>query len=170
MKLADWLHTRSITPEQLRRMLGVPNRSTIHRWLDGSRRPSPDRLHQIELLTEGEVTRDDFDDPAPPECAQVILGEDGEEEWVFEWSRGDRRQAAALRSMRAEPKEWETFTTPLAKALDILGSRARLTPRGTFLLDGRPSDARRIVKAANELLASKGGDQMPYPTVKRREP
>ncbi|MEM9167593.1 MAG: hypothetical protein AAGB48_11315 [Planctomycetota bacterium] len=170
MKLADWLHARSLTPEQLRRMLGVPNRSTVHRWLDGSRRPAPDRLHQIELLTEGGVTRLDFEDPGPPRCAEVVFGDDGEPDLVFPWSKGADRHDAAHRAMLGEPREGEAFTTPLLKALDVLGSRAKLTARGTFLLDGRPSDARRIVLAANALLASRAEPPIVYPTVRRSEP
>ena len=170
MKLADWLHARSLTPEQLRRMLGVTNRSTIHRWLDGTRRPGRDRLQQIELLTEGAVTPADFDDPAPPHCAQVVERAQGKEDLIFPWSKGAERREAAFEAMMDEPREGEVFTTPLLSALEVLGTRAKLTPRGTFLLDGRPSDARRVVAAANEKLASKGHPRLPYPTVKRREP
>ena len=170
MKLADWLHTRSLTPEQLRRMLGVTNRSTVHRWLDGTRRPGKDRLHQIELLTEEAVTAADFDDSAPPRCAQLVEHPQGKKDLVFPWSKGVDRRDAAFEAMMDEPREGDVFTTPLLSALEILGSRAKLTPRGMFLLDGRPSDARRVVAAANEKLASKGHPQLPYPTVKRREP
>lgn len=163
MKLADWLHVRGLTPEQLRSMLGVAKRSTVNRYLSHQRVPQPKTLMKIIELTEGAVTLADFMDAEPPDCAAVILDEDDNEKWVFPWSRGDEHHEAALAAVRAEPDAGSRLSNPLALALRTLDGRARMTPRGRFLLDGRPSDARRVVQAANAILEDRGEPPIPYP-------
>ncbi|MEM1166912.1 MAG: helix-turn-helix transcriptional regulator [Planctomycetota bacterium] len=168
MKLADWLHARSLTPEQLRRMLGVTSRSTVNRYLGGDRVPRPPILHQIHDLTGGAVTLEDFLDPTPPECAAVVRDVGGRTRWVFPWSRGYAQERAFIEMMRS-PREGDTPSEPLTMAMETLGSRLRRTRRGRFLLDGRPSDARRVVAAANRIRAASGEPPIPYPTVRRRD-
>lgn len=165
MKLADWLHQRSKTPEQLRRMLGVKNRSTIHRYLSGERRPGREVLDRIEEVTEGQVTEADFVDPSPPKCAIVVLNEQGEPRLVFRWSRSAENQRRAFDSLRDEPHEWDRLTGVVTRAIRILAGRARFTKRGVFLLDGRPTDARRIVSAANEVLKAQDLPLLRYPRL-----
>ncbi|MEL6330387.1 MAG: helix-turn-helix transcriptional regulator [Planctomycetota bacterium] len=165
MKLADWLHARGLTPEQLRRMLGVKNRSTVHRWLSGDRVPSRNWLRALETLTDSEVLKGDFLDTSPPKCAVIVLDEHGEPRLVFPWSRGDDHHDAALEQVLSEPPAGSTLTDPITTALRILDGRARFTPRGVFLLDGRRTDARRVVAAANEVLRHRNLRQIPYPGV-----
>lgn len=70
MKLADYLKANGIPASRFRRLLNLRDRSTLWRWLNGSRVPRPDRLRQIEYLTNGQVTAEDFQAPAlSPEAA-----------------------------------------------------------------------------------------------------
>ena len=75
MKLADYLYENSMTPGQLRRMLGVKNRSTIHRYLLGERVPNPETMLKIAKLTRHQVGLADFLDPSPPGCARFNKAE-----------------------------------------------------------------------------------------------
>ena len=162
MKLADWLYDNSMTPGQLRRMLNV-NRTTIHRYLNGQRTPTPERLQQIIEITQGVVTLADFLDPAPPECAITAPpSEEGDEpRTLLPWS-------PEYQTVRAELEQADLdgpVSSPLDRAMKLLGSRAVLTRRGTFLLDGKVSDPRRIVAAANRALKDNGEPPIPYPGV-----
>lgn len=62
-----------------------------------------------------------------------------------------------------DPEEWPYG--PLRRAIGVLGPRVRHTRRGRFLLDGRVTDPKRIVIAANRVLRSKGECPIPYPGV-----
>ena len=86
MHLSDWLFINSMTPAQLRRMLGVLTRSTITRLLTGQRLPGPRLLRRIETLTRGQVTALDFVNPAPPQCARLVRRPDGTTRVVLPWS------------------------------------------------------------------------------------
>lgn len=167
MKLADWLYTNSITPEQLRRMLGLKQRSTVYRHLNGDRKPSKPVMDKIKLITDGEVGEADFEDTSPPNCAAVIEDANGNPRLVFPWSRGQQYQEAAYRSSRDPEPGPDRVSNTIMKALNILGGRARLTQRGRFMLDGRPTDARRVVVAANELLEERGKPLLEYPGTTR---
>ena len=165
MKLADWLHTRSVTPEQFRRMLGVRSRTTVQRYLTGERRPSPPLLQKIIELTEGAVQLEDFLDPAPPRCAAVVIDPDGHTRVVFPWASDTDRLTAAGQAAMAEPLEGTVWTPPLVRAMETLDPRVRFTKRGVFLLDGKPSDPRRIVRAANHILTAEGKPPIVYPGI-----
>ncbi|MDX9911457.1 MAG: hypothetical protein RBS39_06480 [Phycisphaerales bacterium] len=157
MKLADWLYESSVTPGQLRRMLGV-DRTTVHRYLIGSRIPQPHRLQRIFELTKGRVRLEDFLDPSPPECARQVPRPDGSMRLVLPWS-GDGP---------AEPPGTpasDRLSAPVLRAIEVLSGRAWFTPAGTFLLDGRQADPRRIVIAANDVLRKRGDPPIAYPGV-----
>lgn len=165
-KLADWLLRERLTPEQLRRMLGVKNRSTVMRWLTGARVPGAEMLQKINDITQGEVTIEDFLDPSPPKCAEVILDLAGNPKLVFPWTPGREVQAEAYKKVRTEPREGDRWSDPITKAMEVLGNRVRFTKRGLFLLDGRVTDARGVVREANKVLDAFGRPQLPYPGVK----
>lgn len=158
MKLADWLFESRRTPSVLRRSLGV-QRSTMQRYLTGSRIPSPTRLQRIIEITDGDVQLIDFLDPTPPECA-LVVHEGDRERWVLPWSPDylDHKDAA-------EAHDDEMVSTPLQRAFAVLGPRASLTKRGVFLLDGGTADARRVVTAANAVLRSRNQPLIAYPGV-----
>lgn len=163
MKLADWLFEQNLTPEQLRVMLGVKNRSTIKRYLDGDRVPREDVLQKITEITHGRVTHKDILDPSPPRCAAVIIGDNDEARLVFPWSRDVSGQEQAFAEMLQGPREEDCLSNPVDEALRVLGARARFTDRGRFLLDGRPTDAQRVVRAANQLLRNRHEPLIAYP-------
>lgn len=167
MKLADWLFANRLTPEQLRRMLGVANRTTIHRYCEGSRTPRADLLQQIHEITQGEVTLADFLDTGPPKCAAIVQSRTGESRLVFPWSKRTPEIDAALEQLNRAPGEHTHLSDPVTRALEVLGPRARFTKRGVFLLDGHVSDARRVVAAANQLLEAEGQPPIDYPGVSR---
>ncbi len=156
MKLADWLYYESTcTPRDLRLTLGV-SKSAMSLYLASKRTPRDDVLTKITIITKGNVTRADFEHPDPPRCAEVHIRKDGSTRWVFPWSTG-KPQRGVLYSSRV--------SSPLLRAIEVLHGRARLTPRGVYLLDGRVSDPKRIVRAANERLRSLGQEPIQYPTV-----
>ncbi|UYV13482.1 MAG: hypothetical protein NCW75_04155 [Phycisphaera sp.] len=148
-----------MTPSQLRRMLGVQRRSTVWRYLTGERIPQPQTLQRIQDLTDQEVVLEDFLDPSPPRCARTITGADGCHRMVLPWSPDypDEDPTAA--------NDQGPLSLPVLRALDVLGARAQFTRTGVFLLDGRSSDVRRIVRTANEVLRRRGEPTIAYPGV-----
>lgn len=159
MKLADYLYENSMTPSQLRTMLGVKNRSTIHRYLLGERVPNPETMLKITRLTRFQVGLADFLNSSPPNCARIVDDEHGVPRIVLPWSPDYRKDDYAP-SRRGDP-----LTGPVQRAIDLLEGRARFTPRGVFLLDGRVCDLKDIMRAANVLLESRGEQPIPYPGV-----
>ena len=183
MKLADYMHKHNLTPEQIRRMLGVRSRSTVLRYINHERRPAPDLMDKIEKITNDEVTRVDFDDTSPPNCLRVVIDWRGNEQKVYPWTaieqRSSRRKVAndnRRAQQRQTNRRWgreidkdKWPSPPLQRAIVILGGRAVHARRGGFLLDGRKVDAKRIVAEANRVLRKRGLDQIPYPGVYRPE-
>ena len=195
MKLADYLYETKTTPTHFRRMLGevVTCRSTIWKYLMGERIPQPRVMVAITLRSGGAVRLEDFLDPRPPQCARFMARDDGTSRMILPWSKGwptdehgdplppsdvgdhDELQRQELTDAEAlsddgEPAphcdgEATDMTQPMERALRVLGTRARFTPSGTFLLDGRITDNRRLVKAANEILLSTGQPPIRYPGV-----
>lgn len=159
MKLADYLYENSMTPSQLRTMLGVKNRSTIHRYLLGERVPNPETMLKITRLTRFQVGLADFLDSSPPNCARIVDDEHGVPRIVLPWSP-DYRKDDHTPSSSGDP-----LTGPVQRAIDLLEGRARFTPRGVFLLDGRVCDLKDIMRAANRVLESRGEQPIPYPGV-----
>jgi hypothetical protein len=159
MKLADWSYDNSITPAQLRRMLGVQCRSTVWRWLTNERIPQPPMMRKIEELTGGQVTLKDFLDPRPPACARWVTCADGTRRMRLPWSPDYGDDGGPPENEEDD----DGFSIPVRRALRVLGDRARFTRRGTFLLDGRVTDLRRLVKKANELLKARGLPPIRYP-------
>ena len=158
MKLADWLFENSITPGQLRRMLGGVNRATVHRYLMDLRVPRPDLLDKIESITKGDVRLRDFLDPKAPDCARIVKTPSGDERFVLPWSK-------AWAHADEPPHQSSRLTAPVQRAIYALEGRAWFTPSGTFLLDGRVSDPKRIVARANEVLAEQRKPLIAYPGV-----
>lgn len=160
MKLSDWLFENSMTPRQLRVMLGVKNRSTLHRWMTNERVPAPRMLQRIIEITNGEVKLEDFLDPNPPVHAREEKRPDGSLKWVLPWSLDAGRHATDTR-----PATLPRLSPPLLRAIEVLGGRAWYTPSGKFMLDGRLSDPKRLVSAANVVLRKRGSTVIKYPIV-----
>jgi len=159
MKLADYLYENSMTPGLLQKRLGVSNRSTVWRWLTGERTPKPAMLTRIRAFTQGQVLPSDFEDPVPPKCSQIFIDDHGIERTVLPWSPFwvDPRFPDVPTSGR--------LSRPVLDAIKILNGRARFTPRGRFLLDGRTADIKKVMHAANELQERAGRPPIPYPGV-----
>ena len=160
MKLSDWLFENSMTPRQLRLMLRVKDRSTVYRWLANERVPKPKMLQKITELTKGSVRLEDFLDPNPPVHAKEVRREDGSLKWILPWTLDQHRP----RDPRP-PSSIPRLSPPLLRAIEVLSGRAWFTPSGKFLLDGRVSDPKRIVAAANAVLGKKGQRRIKYPVV-----
>ncbi len=60
MTLNDWIHHTGATTGQVARALGV-HRATVWRWIRDGRTPGMTHIRQIERLTEGAVTLEDWD-------------------------------------------------------------------------------------------------------------
>lgn len=159
MKLADFAFVNGLSVGILGRRLGIKNRSTLHRYLNGERVPEWKTMCRIMELTNDSVGPRDFLSPEPPACAVVQEREDGSTRWVFPWSRSiDDADHDALDEQ--EPSE------PLARALLILGSRANSVSDDRYLLDGSQTDIRGLVRAANRMLSQAGQQVILYPGVK----
>lgn len=174
MKLADFMQKHSITPQQLRTMLGVKSRSTVLRYVNGERLPSPELMLRIEELTGGAVTLADFLDPDPPRCVRVVIDRHGREQTIYPWSVLETRPKPRRPANDNRPARRRASTTdphdvwpspPLQRAIDLLGPRVRHAKRGGFLLDGRIADTKRVMTSANELLKARGEKPIPYPGV-----
>lgn len=188
MKLADFMHEQQITPWALRRMLGVKGQSTVQRYLSGERVPSPALMRRIHELSDGRVTVEDFLDPEPPRCARVVIDRRGRPRMVFPWTELDAVPRSAQNENRTQPRkrhvpgkpldppersgrldpgedpdDWPYG--PLRHALEELGPRAMQSKRGHFLLDGRVTDPKRLVAAANRERTRRGESPIPYPGV-----
>jgi len=161
-KLADYIFFEmNLTPRELRRILGVRDRTTLWRYLTGKRIPQPKMLQKIYEVTDGKVTLKDFLDPAPPRCAEIISLPDGKSRMTLPWSPDPTRNEVARPCDGYEPR----ITPPIKRALEALDGRGWFTPSGKVLLDGRVTDLKRLVRAANETLKAKGKDPIPYPGV-----
>ena len=161
MKLADYLIKYDISPSAFARRARVRSRTTIHRYLKGQRRPSPEVILRIEKITKGEVTRKDF--------FQLRCRNDSQDS-LFPWSRFAeeyfRQIDADFKNMLEEPPEGDLASPPLREALMILGSRVSYDKsQRNFWLDGRPSEPKQIVMQANRILTSIGKEPISYPLV-----
>jgi hypothetical protein len=163
MKLADYLYYSGLSPSDVQGQLGIKHRSTIYRYLTGECRPRGKTMQRIESLTHGKVTPKDFDDPRPPDCAVVIRRSNGRLSAVLPWSTRDGRLDAAHKASKSEPTEERILTEQARRALWILMPRAKHLGNDRFMLDGRSSDLRRIIIAANAFLISRGMDPIEYP-------
>jgi len=124
--------------------------------LANQRIPQPHTLQRIVEATDGQVQLADFLDGTPPKCAEIIRRPDGSKRWIFPWSNAVPEQSE-MYSSRLSPS--------LVKAIAVLDGRAWYTPKGRFLLDGRISDPKRIVSAANIILREKDQPVINYPIV-----
>ena len=163
MKLADYLFQTGMTTTQLRRALGLASRSAITRYLHGERVPNPETLQKIIELTAGRVQLRDFLSPGNPECATVIVLNDGRKKLVFPWSTREDDLEAANDVEQRRAVEQDNLSPPMQQVLATVGHRAWRTARGKWLLDGRPSDLRRIVQEANRCRHDAGLPPIRYP-------
>lgn len=68
MQLRDWLLKQNMTHEAFGALVGgKARRSTVTRWVNGSRIPRRDEMAKIASVTGGEVTAADFYDPGAPD-------------------------------------------------------------------------------------------------------
>lgn len=163
MKLADFLHESRMTTTQLRRALGVSSRSTVTRYLHGERTPSLAMMMKIAKLTQGRVQPHDFATPGNPICATVITLPSGKKKLVFPWNT-NAADLAAVEALERVRGANDNMSTPIATAIRELEHRVKR--RGDQLwLDGRPSDARRVILAANDRRKRRGETPLAYPNT-----
>lgn len=164
MKLADFLCDYCVTPGQLKKRLGISNRSTLHRWLHHQRCPKPEYVLAIEELTGGQVTLSDFLDPTPPKCAIVVELPNGKTKWILPWSRTSEEE---LETIHEPEDDHDELSTPVRRALATLGHRALELTHGMYRVDGRTTDTAGMVRSANETLHRNGQEQISFPGVKK---
>lgn len=124
MKLADYLHRNRMTPNDLRRLLGVRRRSTVGRYLTGERIPELRTLQRIIEITGGQVQPVDFLDPKPSQCAVKVRFGDGTPRLVFPWANRAVELDATLTSAFDQSEEDDLPNLAVRKALAVLGTRA----------------------------------------------
>lgn len=161
MKLETYLIAQQLSPAEFARQLGVGSRTTIHRYLSGERQPSPRILHRIEMVTQGKVTAEDF---------AANDNSDEEERLPPPWAKkNDKMNTLGEQAFLAMIREWndaQNLSPPVQKAIDVLGARVDVDRiQQNFKLDGRPSDLRRIISAANAILALRQEPLIHYPMV-----
>jgi len=163
MKLADYMYEQQLTPSDLRRLLRIQSRETLWRYLKNERIPQPQVLLLIEELTKGRVRLQDFLDPSLPKCAKKIVDRFGREKVVLPGSKDWPGDPIPVYTVGTED-----LSPPVRRAFEVLGNRVKYT-KGKFFLDGRLSDLRRIMRAANEELRRRGEPPIPYPGVEPLE-
>lgn len=167
-------------------MLGLKSRTTVFRYLSGEHKPSREVMVRINQISGGLVREEDFDDPTPPRCMKVVMDHLGRRKLVFPWTRYEERLShdAPRRPRTARQRRWQGVqpppkfsrietgerldewpSSPVRRGMAVLGDRVKLTKRGGVLLDGRISDLRRVMTAANEELRRRGEPPIPYPGV-----
>ncbi len=162
MKLADYLHRHRLTPSTLRRDLGVRSRATVLRYLTGERIPEPRILQKIIDITQGHVQLTDFLSDDLPECAVRVVLTCGSTRLVFPWTN---RNAELDASLFADEEDDDSPSLALQKAVAILGSRVQRRSSGMYVVDGRMTDVRGVIQAANRLLKLWGKPTIAYPGV-----
>ena len=60
MNLASYIEGLGISVAEFGRLIDVPNRQTVHKYVRGERFPPPATLARIREVTGGRVTADDF--------------------------------------------------------------------------------------------------------------
>lgn len=163
MKLADFLFQSGMTTTELRKLLGVSRRTTISRYLHGERVPLPHIMQKIIEITGGRVQLKDFVTGGNPECASIITLPDGRKKLVFPWSTNKADLAAAIATEKKRAPEQDNLSEPLREALKEVSDIVRRRPDGTWLLEGRPADLRRIVLEANRRRRGQGRPLISYP-------
>lgn len=73
MTLQDYLKQRNLTHEEFAELIGC-DRTTVTRWLDGSRMPSARWAQMIEVRTEGKVKAKDLRLPPAKGNGQKLYG------------------------------------------------------------------------------------------------
>jgi transcriptional regulator with XRE-family HTH domain len=111
--------------------LGVAH-TTVMRWMNGSLRPSPARLRQIEALTGGDV---------PPEAARPDLAA------LFDDTKPAAASAALVARLEARLGQIEAALRLLAEA--VAGVRQELPMRGRATRGEQPAD---VIEKVSELL------------------
>ena len=178
MKLADYMNAHGLTPADLRKMLGIKGKSTVQRYISGERVPSREMLKRIEQLTHGQVTQEDFLDPAPPHCQKIVTDRYGDTHTVYPWTNLEKdwqwlpvqelpipSPPTTLEQPSTKAHGTDEPSKPVQLALDALGNRVTPAKRGGFLLDGRLVGLAKIVEKANEVRQRYGLAPIPYPGV-----
>lgn len=159
------MYEQQLTPSDLRRLLRIQSRETLWRYLRDERIPQPQVLLLIEEVTKGRVRLQDFLDPSPPKCARTIIDENGRSKVVLPGSKDWPGDPTPVYTMGTED-----LSPPVRRAFAVLGGRVRYVRKnGRFFLDGRMSDLKRIMRAANEELRRRGEPPIPYPGVEPLE-
>ena len=154
MKLHEYLMTYQMSPAEFAKQLGVGSRMTVHRYLRGTRMPSPEIMRRIVDVTGGRVQPNDFYDVDPAAVPRVLTDpwrESSKVKDTFAFLDPIMRRAVVSR--------------PVAYAIHVLGPRARAMPRGMLFVDNRRVDTRDVIRAANEILAAAGQPIIAYPGV-----
>jgi hypothetical protein len=163
MKLADYLFQSGLSPSDLKNKLGVSSRMTVLRYLTGERVPSPPILQKIIELSGGLVQLRDFLSPGNPECAIVIVLPNGRKKLVFPWASNKADLQRATDAERKRAVEQDNLSEPFRQALKEVADLVRRRADGTYLLEGRPADLRRIVAEANKRRKAQGFPPIIYP-------
>ncbi|MFN0011722.1 MAG: hypothetical protein ACKVS8_08790 [Phycisphaerales bacterium] len=121
-------------------------------------------IGRIERWSKGEVTLHDFlDRKTMAKCAQLITLPNGKKKQVFPWSNRDADLDSCGEAVSEEDPEGDAPSMPVQEAIATLGAgRVTQLPNQQFMLDGKPTDPRGLVAAANRQRAKMGLDPIEY--------
>ena len=178
MYLADYLSNHGISAAAFAQLLGLADKSTLYRYMNGRRKPSADVQDKILALTGGLVTLSEI----------VSLPKSGNKKLKNLHGEQRRRTQQALYCGFAESfivrqvfvnknslpvwRKWDLYYNandnlpfPIWQAAQVLGAAFSCSKYGVYALNGRPASPKMIVVAANNWLLSQGHDLIDYPDL-----
>lgn len=179
MLLADYLSLHKIPPGCFAQALGLSSKSTLYKYMNGSRRVSPEMAARIYTLTEGHIGPGQI--ISQHKIGVITIAKQSQQKQFRQavyCGFGERFIKTILKKTDAQDnhpsQEWERYYLeqsdvpyPLWRAIKILGQRVecRQSPGGqeSLILDGRPSTPFFIVRAANGILQQQGQKAIFYP-------
>jgi transcriptional regulator with XRE-family HTH domain len=183
MYLADYLSSQGISAAAFAQLLGLADKSTLYRYMNGRRKPSVDVQDKILALTGGQVTLSEI----------ISLPKSKQKQHKNLHSEQRRRTQQALycgfaesfivrQSVNSKDKlpvwrKWDLYYNandnlpfPIWQAAQILGAAFTCNKYGVYTLNGRMASAKMIVVAANNWLLSQGHDLIDYPDLPASQP
>ncbi len=166
MQLKHYLRIHNLSPAQLADKLGMKYKSSIYRYLSGSRIPSLRILEMIETVTQGMVTAQDF-----ATSANQYKSASSKTNKTMMYSLFSSNFCKFIEDAKLETPPInqkiaanENIGYPIWRAKQVLRFRLYVDKRTSALyLNGRKSTPKQVVAAANQILISEQKTAIPYP-------
>lgn len=183
MLFSDFMRENGLSVERVSVMLGLADKSSLYRYLNGKRKPSPEVMDKIHRLTQGRVSLAEL--VAQKTLRQAKAASRDEEE--------QRRRQQALYCGFSEQfirrqqqpsvgplpiwQKWDVYYAandnlpfPIWQSGQIFGPRFHQDAKGQYWLDGRVIDPKQLVQKANCWLVAQGHVPIQYPSLPHQVP